>query len=209
MATTVRDLLLKVSHKVDDPEFSDIFIPWLDDLVKHTAQRLYTMGSDLVHAMYALAYAEEAGSASMPERFMGLVNRPWIGARSLYPLPSRDFVRTFPDPGAPRYFHLVGTVMYLYPVPDAAVVLEGWYAQLPESIISLEQGVPFAGLFDQALQETLTAQWAMFNQDLDQQQQATMQLSAQLVQRYRAQVDRVVLIRNGRQPTRVRPPRIV
>lgn len=145
---TVFEVLSRVMPKGSGPASCTIFeaVATVQDII---VTHLFLRRSDLLlserDAM--LTFKPGAGRKPLPEEFLGLADRPYLASgKKLAPLDGTGLPGV--DTGPPRRYRLMGTVLLVYPAPvDETVVGVPYYAR-PESPESLDDELPFWGMFD-------------------------------------------------------------
>jgi len=95
-------------------------------------------------------------AGALPSDFFGFCERPFIqGMRWLLnPLPN-ECRAAMTSPSTPQYYELRGMRVTIFPIPTANLVLDCQYYAKPVPFALLTDGVPWDGLFDLAIQESV------------------------------------------------------
>lgn len=119
-------------------------------------KRLWKRKSDIVAAEIAILYAAGNPAMSVPPSFFGIRTRPYIpGAGELDKLDPADRQAYYGMTGPPQVYDLRGNTLYVYPTPQENTVIKLGYFRNPGKVDSLDDVVPFTGMFNQVYIEAL------------------------------------------------------
>lgn len=121
--------------------------------------RLQTKRSDLIKADLS-AVVDVTGGAPygvLPPDFRGFFERPYLSGKTI---PLEPFVGTLAGPVGetslwPGFYDIRGLRVLLRPEPRVDCTILGTYYQAPAVIASLSGVIPFDGLFDALIKETV------------------------------------------------------
>lgn len=97
----------------------------------------------------------------LPDDFGGFISKPNIHDTALtlpgLPNQSTELSLIMSSPGTPQYSKLMGDRLKVYPGTDTDIVIEGDYWRKPAKLISMDDYIPFYGLFDDAIMDYIMA----------------------------------------------------
>jgi len=133
----------------DDQDFDD----WDNDGSGGTIYKIVVTNSD---ATVSWAYLGEEVSATEVEVYsdFALETTGWNGTAVSGKTPSSYEVQ-YQATGAPRYYELMGTRLYVYPRKNAAFTLHGEYFFKPTALTASGDTMPYSELFDDIIEEYL------------------------------------------------------
>lgn len=151
---TVSELLERVMPGIETRTSVMPFMQSVQNVIELIVLRLWKLESDLLKEDWTEDVESGEPVVSLPDKFLGFIPRsfPWLEGLiiPLFPLPP-GFKQRFTEAGTPKYFELRGPKITLYPTPDDDYTIRGEINCRPEQVTSLDDDIPFGGLFDQAI----------------------------------------------------------
>jgi hypothetical protein len=151
------ELLQQVLPRVQGPVLCDLFAA-VREVHAVIANRLLLRASDLLQQATEaeLTYAVDAQTASLPDDFRALAERPYIaGEKPLAPLDRRS-TENLQDAGTPVYYKVLGRTLWIYPPTAAEVTVQVPYFAQVTAPAALTDELPFLGEFDRVYVEGAT-----------------------------------------------------
>jgi len=145
----------EVTISVDHPDNPG---PYKIETVAATTLTLYSAESlTAVSAGESVKLISEDHFADLPDDFWGLKERPNIKGKTwnLKPLPSKEAGMRYTSAGQPLYYKIKASEMHVYPASSSDIELEGAYYWEPDLVDSVDDTIPFDGLFDDAIAEVI------------------------------------------------------
>jgi len=104
--------------------------------------------SDLTRQEISLDYSLGATNQSLPDGFMGFVDHPVLsdGTPLKAVIDAETIIALSAVTGTPEYYRVVGSGLYLYPLPDASVTVKGFVTVLP--VLEMADDLPWLDLFN-------------------------------------------------------------
>jgi hypothetical protein len=157
---TVGELLTSLLPRIPKANISMSFLDAMQAALDIIVKRLWLKHSDLIKTPLNpdISVAAETDNFTLPSDYLGFVEPPFVtygGATyQLQPLPPASRY-SFPEPGQPQYYELLGSTVYLYPTPDSSISVKGLYYMNPPKLTALSSTIPFNGLFDQVFRDVV------------------------------------------------------
>lgn len=97
------------------------------------------------------------GYSDLPADFGGLLSEPYLVGYQypLVPLPSVNEKLLFTSPGIPNWYEIKGNHFHVYPPPSSDYVIVADYQAVPVTLTAASDTMPFYGLFDDAICESI------------------------------------------------------
>ena len=97
---------------------------------------LDTTTKDTVTSTASYTYATLLGATAQVKEILSIVIEDGLSSRKLVRMLPRDFYRRIPDPSSqstrkPEYYYVIGTTVYMYPIPDAVYDIHTIYSKMP------------------------------------------------------------------------------
>lgn len=156
---TAGELLEKILPRLAVTPQTATFLDSLQATVEIVARRLWLKGSDLLRVDLEADVKAGENEVVLPCGFLGFASLPWAiyggRRRTLPPLPG-GLKGTFSGQAPPKYHELIGPIVTLYPATDAALTFVAEIYARPSLIESLDDNLPFRGVFDQLFIDAVT-----------------------------------------------------
>jgi hypothetical protein len=156
---TVQEVFNQVLPRLQGPALCTIFEA-LREVQGIIAGRLLLKRSELLvqDPEAELYFAAGEQRAELPEDFRALFERPYVSAgAALKPLPGPASAQASLAAGPPKYYQVIGRVLRIFPVTDAAYTVLVPYYGTPPIPESLADELPYYGEFDDVLVEGCVA----------------------------------------------------
>ena len=146
---TIADLLQAVMPRVETFPPGMTLVDCVNYITGIITKRLVDCDSDLIKAHHQFTYAASDQTEALPERYLGMSERPYITSTKarLEPLP-KDVRSILSTAGTPMFFEVRGANMVVHPAPSASTQVELEFYQKPAAAVDLTSTVPFSGAFD-------------------------------------------------------------
>lgn len=187
---TVGDLLQSVMPRIEAMPPGMTLVDCVNVITGIITKRLVENDSDLVKAHHQFTYAASDQTEALPERFLGISERPYVTTTKarLDPLP-KDMRADLATAGTPMYFEVRGANMLVHPPPAASTTVELEFYQKPAAATDITSTIPFSGTFDDLYMEAVLrigSAGSMITED------------PTFIKFVKRQIDNVLSIRTGR-----------
>ena len=160
--------------------------------------RLMNYDSDLIKEDLDITIPADGNRVTLESDFRGLVDTPQIAGKKYYlsPLMDRDRAEYLAATAAPpTKYELRGFTFRVFPTPTEETSIVGTYYSKPADATTLSEALPYEGLFDQLFKDAVARIMLLGT-------------SATIMAEFEAFVDeqivKVISVRSGRKPRRVR-----
>lgn len=139
------------------------FYPIINKSVRLIAKRLFHLQSSLIKDSFSITIASGIEYGECPADFWGLMGRPYIvGANTpLAPIPNLDTKLFYEgaSTAVQQYYEVRNFKIYVYPSPNAEIVLKGDYFLKPTVISAPTDTIPWNELFDDVISESIVYEY--------------------------------------------------
>jgi hypothetical protein len=133
----------------------------IDSVTSNVITLILTDKVTVTAAGSAVTLTSRANFGYLPDDFFGFLSEPNIDGytNTLPQIPNRAEELTWALAGAglPQYHKLMGDKLYVYPATSSDITIGGEYFKKVTKLTSMDDYVPFAGLFDDVIQDYIIA----------------------------------------------------